>query len=251
LLNKFSFSEGAQEFLVELRVMGDSALSLVLGETITPDINRQVHRISRSIVSRNIEGILDVLSTYSGIVIHYNPLQMSFNELKNLLIELCNGNVESANSKTRIVGIPTLYGGEYGPDLSNVSTLLKISESDIVSLHTGNDYLVYGLGFSPGFPYLGGLSAELYCERLATPRLEVPIGSVAIAETQTGIYPISSPGGWRLIGRTPVKLFDPNNERPTLLEPGDLVRFRSIDIDEFNEISNMITKNEYKPELLT
>jgi inhibitor of KinA len=220
--------------------MGDSAVSIVLGDEITPEINEQVHKIGGAIVSKNLSAVSEVLSTYSGLVVHYDPLKMTLDEFKDVLTTLCQNNLQSLQGESRVVNIPTLYGGEYGPDLNDVSNILDISESEIIRLHASNKYLVYGLGFSPGFPYLGGLSSQLYCERLSTPRLEVPSGSVAIAESQTGIYPVSSPGGWRLIGRTPVKMFDSNKSRPSLVEPGDFIQFRPISVSEFNEISGLI-----------
>ena len=230
--------------------MGDSAISIVLGDEITPEINEQVHKISRAIVSENLSAVSEVLSTYSGLVVYYDAQKMTLDEFKDVLTILCESNLQSLQGESRVVNIPTLYGGEYGPDLDDVSNILSISESEIIELHSGHDYLVYGLGFSPGFPYLGGLSTELYCERLSTPRIDVPAGSVAIAEHQTGIYPVSSPGGWRLIGRTPVKMFDPASSCPTLVQPGDFIRFRPVSADEFKEISNLILNDQYQSELI-
>ena len=230
--------------------MGDSAISIVLGDEITPEINEQVHKISRAIVSKNLSAVSEVLSTYSGLVVYYDAQKMTLDEFKDVLTILCESKLQSLQGESRVVNIPTLYGGEYGPDLDDVSNILSISASEIIEMHSGHDYLVYGLGFSPGFPYLGGLSTELYCERLSTPRIDVPAGSVAIAEHQTGIYPVSSPGGWRLIGRTPVKMFDPASSRPTLVQPGDFIRFRPVSTGEFKEISNLILNDQYQSELI-
>ena len=249
MFDKFTYENDSRKFDVEIRVMGDSAVSLVLAVEITPEINQQVHRISRAIVSENIPAVSEVLSTYSGLVVHYDPLIITLDELRDSLITLCKYNLRATQDESRVIRIPTLYGGEHGPDLNEVSNILGISESEIIRLHSSEEYLVYGLGFSPGFPYLGGLSSDLYCDRLSTPRIDVPAGSVAIAESQTGIYPVSSPGGWRLIGRTPVKMFDPGSPRPTLVEPGDFIRFRPVCAGEFEEISNLIDNNQYQPEL--
>ena len=250
MFDKFRYENNGRKFDVEIRIMGDSAISIVLGDEITPEINEQVHKISRAIVSKNLSSVSEVLSTYSGLVVYYDALKMTLDEFKDVLTTLCQDNLQSLKGESRVVNIPTLYGGEYGPDLDDVSNILSISESEIIRLHSGHDYLVYGLGFSPGFPYLGGLSTELYCERLSTPRIDVPAGSVAIAEHQTGIYPVSSPGGWRLIGRTPVNMFDPDSSRPSLVQPGDFIRFRPVSTMEFKEISNLILNDQYKPELI-
>jgi KipI family sensor histidine kinase inhibitor len=131
-----------------------------------------------------------------------------------------------------VVHIPTLYGGEYGPDLEFVAQHAGLTTEEVVSVHSGSDYLTYMMGFSPGFPYLGGLSNTLTTPRLETPRTEIPAGSVGIADSQTGVYPLASPGGWRLIGRTPFKLFDPGADPPSLLKAGDYVRFVPMATEE-------------------
>ena len=129
----------------------------------------------------------------------------------------------------RVVELPVLYGGEYGPDIEKVAEHAGMAVDEMIGLHSGTGYLVYMLGFTPGFPYLGGLDDRLATPRVATPRLRIPAGSVGIAESQTGVYPLTSPGGWNIIGRTPLALFDPTREPPSLLAPGDVVRFVPLD----------------------
>ena len=142
--------------------------------------------------------------------------------------------------------IPTLYGGEHGPDIDFVADHAGLSVQEVVSLHSGRDYPVYMLGFSPGFPYLGDMSEKLATPRLETPRTVTPAGSVGIAESQTGIYPLASPGGWRIIGRTPVRMFDPEREPPSALRPGDLVRFEPLEsIEQFDKIEGLSAEGRY------
>ena len=160
-----------------------------------------------------------------------------------------NNNEKTNSISKRIVVIPTLYDGDYGPDLDSVSSITGLSVEQIIKIHTNKEYKVYSIGFTPGFPYLGGLDNTLYCPRLDSPRINVPLGSVAIAELQTGIYPTESPGGWRLIGRTPVTLFDATRPVPSLLRPGDLVKFKPMtDKKEFEHIKERSDKNDYQVE---
>ena len=137
----------------------------------------------------------------------------------------------------RVVEIPTAYGGDFGPDLPFVASHNGLSEADVVSIHAGADYLVYMMGFSPGFPYLGGMSERIATPRLTTPRTVIPAGSVGIAQAQTGVYPVESPGGWQLIGRTPIPLFDASRHPPVIVEPGDSIRFVPIGADEYDAIA--------------
>jgi KipI family sensor histidine kinase inhibitor len=157
----------------------------------------------------------------------------------------CNEVSEDTNTKT--VLIPTLYGSNYGLDLESVSELTNLSVEEVIGIHSETEYLVYALGFSPGFPYLGDLDPRIHCPRLETPRISVPKGSVAIADSQTGVYPVSSPGGWRLIGQTPVTMFDPNRPHPSIVNPGDYIRFVPISSEsEYEEIFEMSSNGSYE-----
>ena len=231
--------------------IGDSALMVVLGEGVTPITNSLVHTMVREIQDSGRPGIREVVPVYSSFVVHYDPLKLSSIALTTF-IENIHGSVDSKNSsgKRRII-LPTFYGGDFGPDLDSVEELTGCSLEEIVKIHSETDYLVYALGFSPGFPYLGDLDSRLHCPRLDSPRVEVPAGSVAIAETQTGVYPVPSPGGWRLIGKTPVSLFNPLRDLPALLRPGDRLRFVPIESkEEYKEIENRCKTGEYVPEVI-
>ena len=231
--------------------IGDSALMVVLGEGVNPITNSLVHTMVREIQDSGWPGIREVVPVYSSFVVHYDPLKLSSIALTTF-IENIHGSVDSKNSsgKRRII-LPTFYGGDFGPDLDSVEELTGCSLEEIVKIHSETDYLVYALGFSPGFPYLGDLDSRLHCPRLDSPRVEVPAGSVAIAETQTGVYPVPSPGGWRLIGKTPVSLFNPLRDLPALLRPGDRLRFVPIESkEEYKEIENRCKTGEYVPEVI-
>lgn len=231
--------------------IGDSALMVVLGEGVSPLTNSVVHTMVREIQELGWPGIREVVPVYSSFVVHYDPLILSPSALTTLIRNI-HGSVSSENTAAdRRVILPTIYGGDFGPDLHSVGELTGCSVDEIVNIHSGTDYLVYALGFSPGFPYLGDLDQRLHCPRLDSPRVEVPAGSVAIAETQTGVYPVPSPGGWRLIGRTPVSLFDPLQDAPALLKPGDRLRFMPIESeDEYREIENKCNTGEYEAEVI-
>ena len=147
--------------------------------------------------------------------------------------------------------IPMAYGGEHGPDLGDVADHNGLSPQDVIDIHSGTGYRVFMLGFAPGFPYLGGMDERIACPRLQTPRVRVPAGSVGIAESQTGVYPNDSPGGWRIIGRTPVKLFDPNAEPPAAILPGSKVVFDPVSESEYQSIAGEVESGNYKIEILT
>jgi KipI family sensor histidine kinase inhibitor len=224
---------------------GDSCIVLEFGKKISPEINMKVLNMFNSLNEANINGVTEIIPTYRSLYINYDPLLIQLEDLKNRIRETqkCSKKIEF--SSTRVVEIPTLYGGKYGPDLLFVAEYHQISPSEVVDIHTSKDYLVYMLGFTPGFAYLGELSNIISTPRLETPRLKVPAGTVAIAGTQTGIYPVESPGGWRLLGRTPIELFNPYKDPPALLKPSDHVRFIQIDEDEYKNISRNVAEGDY------
>ena len=189
------------------------------------EARRRVVSLSRRL--GGIRGILNFHPAYSSVLVDFDPRLRGFAELEALLRELAAAG-NGADAIERMVEIPVRYGGEYGPDLEDVARHTGLSAARVVELHSSAGYLVHFLGFSPGFPYLGGLPAELATPRLAAPRKLVPGGSVAIGGSQTGVYPVDSPGGWRIIGRTPLRLFDAEASPPALLAMGDSVRFRPI-----------------------
>jgi KipI family sensor histidine kinase inhibitor len=178
--------------------------------------------------------------------VQYEPLRISYEHLTATVEEVASGLDHIKIESPKIVHIPTFYGGEYGPDLEFVAKHNGLTTEEVVKLHSSTDYLVYMMGFAPGFPNLGGLSKKLVTPRLRTPRVRIPDGSVGIAEAQTGVYPVASPGGWRLIGRTPLKLFDPDRTPPTLVRAGDYIRFVPVASEqEYVELAQKVDKGEY------
>ncbi|NLY53899.1 MAG: 5-oxoprolinase subunit PxpB [Firmicutes bacterium] len=226
--------------------VGDAAILVEFGQDIDPAIQAQVAALAQILEEARHPVIREWVPTYRSIMIHYYPSLAPYEGLAAWLhdrIQMARG--QQAVSRRRVT-IPVLYGGEMGPDLDAVAAHTKLSPDEIIALHQEPDYLVYMLGFLPGFPYLGGLDPRLVTPRLATPRTQVPAGSVGIADAQTGIYPLTSPGGWQLIGRTPVKLFDPEREEPFLLAAGDILRFRAIDQNEYDSIAAAVAAGTYE-----
>jgi len=210
---------------------GDSAILIELGSEIAPEISSMVFALTDLIKDAGLNSGLEVLPTYRSVLVYYDPLVCSYSEM----FDAVNGAVErlvepvNVNSSLKIIEIPVVYGGDDGPDLDFVADHAGITEDAVIELHSGTDYRVYMLGFSPGFPYLGGLDERIAAPRLKTPRVLVPAGSVGIAESQTGVYPNAGPGGWRIIGRTSVTLFDVNSSTPSLITPATKVRFIPVD----------------------
>ena len=216
--------------------LGDAALMVEFGNAIDPGVNARVIAFAETVRAQQWNGVLDVVPTYCSVTIHVDPLGLNVDTLMARLQRLAYTNSSERKPTGSHHTIPVCYGSEYGADLEDVAAFAKISVAEAIRLHASVLYRVYMLGFSPGFPYLGVVPAPLALPRLATPRTTVPAGSVGIAGSQTGIYPTSTPGGWRIIGRTPIELYRPCNSTPFLLSPGDMVRFESIGPHEFERL---------------
>ena len=203
----------------------DHSLLVRLGQEISLEHHRQVVRLLRLLQESAIPGVRDLSPAYSSILVRFNPLELTHAEVEARLRELWPKLESVELPEPKRVEIPVSYGGDFGPDIEDVARHCGLSVEEVIALHSGAEYRVYFLGFSPGFAYLGGLAEALATPRLAKPRREVPAGSVGIAGQQTGVYPLATPGGWRLIGRTSLRLFEAGREPMSLLEIGDLVRF--------------------------
>ena len=226
---------------------GDSALVIEFGNEISVDINKKIRKMMDDIKKENIAGIVELVPTYCSLLINYDVLKIDYNTLVEKLKTFLNNDLETAEGEeVTLIEIPTLYNDEVGPDLSYVAEHNKLSKEEVIKIHTGTDYLVYMLGFMPGFTYLGGMSEKIATPRLESPRLQIYPGSVGIAGKQTGMYPSMSPGGWRIIGRTPLKLYNPDSDTPVYISSGDYVRYVSISEEEYNEILKKVENNEYK-----
>jgi KipI family sensor histidine kinase inhibitor len=209
-----------------VRPASDRSLLFSFGGEISFDAHLRVARLTRSL--EGIRGILNLHPAYTSLLVDFDPCLRSHAEIEALVLERMSADEQHAPPEPRHLEIPVRYGGEFGPDLSDVASHTGLTEERVVELHAAAEYLVYFVGFSTCFPYLGGLPPELATPRLSAPRKSVPVGSVAIGGAQAGIYPLASPGGWRLIGRTDLKLFDVSASPPPLLRMGDRVRFIPI-----------------------
>ncbi len=218
------------------RLMGDIGLLVEYGDVIAPEINTKVRAMALAIAEEGPYGIVEVIPAYRSLLIIYDPLATNIRVLMKVLraLEKRLDRVEMPSPRT--VEIPVCYGGDFGPDIDFVANAHNMPIEDVIRIHSSATYQIYMIGFAPGFPFLGGLAKELYTPRLETPRPLVPAGSVGIANNQTGLYPLDSPGGWRLIGRTPLKLFDPTKEDPFPYNVGDMIKFVCISQEEYHRI---------------
>ena len=230
---------------VRFLLTGDTSLSAEFGNEISESINAQIRAFTIALEKSGVPGIVELVPTYRSCMIHYDPGVISYRALTKRLEGLLGqlGSIKIPPSD--VLEVPVLYGGEMGPDLAFVAEHAGISEQEVIDIHTSTEYLIYMLGFTPGFTYLGGMSDKIETPRLKQPRVIIPAGSVGIAGKQTGVYPIDSPGGWQLIGRTPVKMYDPNRETPILPKAGQYIKFRVIDQAEYDKIADLAEKGKY------
>ncbi|GGA26555.1 5-oxoprolinase subunit PxpB [Paenibacillus physcomitrellae] len=233
----------------QIHLLGDSGLVIKFGESIELETHKRIRQLSEYLEHHPFTGMTEYVPAFTTVTIYYDPWKVAaepasadgevrrppFEIVKaavlNLLLELKD--TETAPPDT--VRIPVCYGGDLGPDLQEVAATNGLTEEEVISFHCSGEYLVYMLGFAPGFAYLGGMSSRIATPRRQTPRLAIPAGTVGIAGEQTGVYPIETPGGWQLIGKTPIRLFVPERTPPTVLKAGDLVRFYPISRKEFDE----------------
>ena len=231
---------------VRYLVSGDCAVCVEFGNKISPDINTKIRAFKIAVEKSGIEGIVETVPTYRSLLVHYKPEVIGFKELTEKFEELMGSISNIQIPPPTVIEIPVLYGGEMGPDIENVASHNGKTEAEVIQIHTSEEYLIYMLGFIAGFPYLGGMSKEIATPRLKSPRVKIDGGSVGIAGEQTGVYPVDSPGGWQLIGRTPLKLYDADREKPVLLEAGQYIKFRSIDAAEYAKIEKEVADGTYQ-----
>ena len=215
--------------------LGDSAVIIQLDNQITLDIHRKVEAIAAHLQKHPFPGMVEYVPAFTTVTVFYDPLRLSFKEACAALEQILAEVADTGITTPRTVEIPVCYGGELGPDLKFVAEHNELSIDEVVQIHSSGEYLVYMIGFAPGFAYLGGMSERIGTPRRQVPRLSIPAGTVGIAGMQTGMYPIETPGGWQMIGRTPVSLFRPNHSTPSLLQAGDIVRFCPISRWEYDE----------------
>jgi inhibitor of KinA len=235
---------------ISIRKAGEKGLVVDFGNLIDPGVNGCVHRLARVIAADMPDDVIEVIPTYRSLMVYFDPLQISRESIiANIRLYLDNiSGSSSQGDRATVVSIPVCYGAEFGPDLDFVASHNKLSIREVIDIHTSKPYQVYMLGFTPGFPYLGGMSERIAAPRLAQPRVAIPAGSVGIAGSQTGIYPIESPGGWQLIGRTPLQVFNPGSANPFLFAAGNFLRFTEIDAAAFGDIRCQVESGSYTPE---
>jgi inhibitor of KinA len=237
-IRAFEFSYPCREVVKAMKIIpaSDSSVLVVFGDAISPVRHERVIAMFRGFQARKDPRIRNLHPAYASLLIDFDPLRMTHDELTSAVEQLAtSGDAAVGKGGGNVINIPVCYDVEFGPDLLDVAQHGGVSAQEVVRLHSLPTYLVYFLGFSPGFVYLGGLPEALHTPRLTTPRPSIAGGSVGIAGSQTGIYPVDSPGGWRLVGRTPLRMFDPEAAPPTRLQPGDRIRFAPIDRTTFDE----------------
>lgn len=237
---------------IEMKPLGDSAILIQFGAEINRDVHLKVKAFTDYVETHSFAGYIDCVPAFTSVTVYYNPFLVyqtykkhgqcvygsnkplsPYKMVRSIIEEMVTGLKEIKDVEQRIVEIPVCYGGEFGPDLEAVAKYHHLSAGEVIDIHSKAEYLVYMIGFAPGFPYLGGMSERIATPRHHSPRLSIPAGSVGIAGMQTGVYPISTPGGWQIIGRTPVDLFCPNENPPSLLQSGDMVKFKPISLEEY------------------
>lgn len=220
------------------------------GTDIDEKINSQVHAFTAWLDSRHIAGVTELQPTYRSLMIYYDPMKLGFGELKHMLEHCDMEQKAEAGFKKRILKVPCCYGARFGVDLLDMERYTKIDRDEIIRIHCSVDYKVYMLGFLPGFVYLGGLDQRIHMPRLTSPRVRILPGAVGIGGSQTGVYPVESPGGWRLIGGTPIELYDPYREPAALCEAGMYIRFEPITVDEYYDIRREVVEGRFVPEII-
>ncbi|WP_420493891.1 5-oxoprolinase subunit PxpB [Macrococcus psychrotolerans] len=224
--------------------VSENCISCVFNEKIAPDINKSVIALSRAIEQAQIEGITELVNSYNTLVIYFNDDITTHDELKKHISELKIA--DSNTEKKRTFVIPVCYDKKYALDLEELAAAHELTTEEVIQIHSENEYLVYMLGFMPGFPYLGGLDERIATPRRSSPRKAIPAGSVGIAANQTGMYPLQSPGGWNIIGQTPLKLYDPNRNPVVYYEAGDYIKYEPITLEQFDEIKRQVEAGTYE-----
>jgi KipI family sensor histidine kinase inhibitor len=217
---------------------GDSAVWVEFGNEISLALNNRVHSLAKSLTEKPLRGVLDMVPAYASLLLCYDPMVISGKRLAAVLASRAKKNPGTEQGQGKVAGIPVCYEDPFAPDMEAVCAHTGFSREEVIARHTAPLYRIYMLGFLPGFPYLGGLDPALETPRLETPRTKIPAGSVGIGGAQTGIYPLESPGGWRIIGRMPLKPYDPDRAEPFLYGAGDSIRFYPVNRDQYESMAN-------------
>lgn len=211
----------------------ETSALIEFGSEINPEVNKKIRIFCSYLDNNPFKGMVEYIPAFCSVSVIYNPLELPYSTVYSIIKDIILNLDFNQNFEKHIVKIPVCYGGEFGPDIQNVAKLNSLTTTQVIKIHSDSEYLVYMIGFAPGFPYLGGMSEKIATPRLNTPRQIIPSGSVGIAGMQTGVYPMETPGGWQLIGRTPLKLFDINKKPKSLLSLGDIVKFYPVSYQEY------------------
>jgi len=225
---------------------GDRALTVEFGNEIDEHINARLMGFIKVLEAEKIKGIDEFIPSFRAVLIHYNPCVLSFAQMTEYIQAALKKPFHEASHKRRIVEIPVCYEGEYAPDIQHVAEHAGISTDEVIKIHTSKPYLIYMLGFQPGFPYLGGLDERIHTPRLESPRVKLEAGSVGIGGSQTGLYPMESPGGWQIIGRTPVRCYNPEKAHPIPYRAGDYIKFVAVSKEDYLRITEEDLRGDYE-----
>ncbi|MDW8542325.1 5-oxoprolinase subunit PxpB [Staphylococcus sp. KG4-3] len=233
---------------MDYKLINEQTIMIYFEAQINHEIFNKVQQIRQYIINQKHPAIIDIVPSYRAIMLSIDIAQCDVNQLvEELKLDQSDNKLEAhTRGEAKQINIPVFYGGEYGQDLNEVASYNNLSEEEVVQLHTENTYLIYMLGFMPGFPFLGGLNPQLHTPRRQEPRTSIPAGSVGIANNQTGLYPMESPGGWQIIGRTPIRVFDINRSPMCLYNSGDTIKFYSIDEETFKHIQQSQLQDDFE-----
>ena len=235
---------------MDIKRYSENSVTVYLGDEISEATNKKLVHLKNELEKMKIAGVTEIVISYTSLIIYYDIFKTTGKDVESILEGIDLDRLEAQSFEYKLVEIPVCYGGEYGPDLELFDDN-GLSPEEVIELHSDKEYLVYMLGFMPGFPYLGGLDEKLFKARLDNPRTSIPAGSVGIGGKQTGMYPFTSPGGWNLLGRTPIPLFDEKREPQILYEAGDRIIYKSIDEEEYEQLKKKVDNNDYEVKITT
>lgn len=235
---------------MDIKRYSENSVTVYLGDEISEATNKKLVHLKNELEKMKIAGVTEIVISYTSLIIYYDIFKTTGKDVESTLEGIDLDRLEAQSFEYKLVEIPVCYGGEYGPDLERFDDN-GLSPEEVIELHSDTEYLVYMLGFMPGFPYLGGLDEKLFKARLDNPRTSIPAGSVGIGGKQTGMYPFTSPGGWNLLGRTPIPLFDEKREPQILYEAGDRIIYKSIDEEEYEQLKKKVDNNDYEVKITT
>ena len=235
---------------MDIKRYSENSVTVYLGDEISEATNKKLVHLKNELEKMKIAGVTEIVISYTSLIIYYDIFKTTGKDVESTLEGIDLDRLEAQSFEYKLVEIPVCYGGEYGPDLERFDDN-GLSPEEVIELHSDTEYLVYMLGFMPGFPYLGGLDEKLFKARLGNPRTSIPAGAVGIGGKQTGMYPFTSPGGWNLLGRTPIPLFDEKREPQILYEAGDRIIYKSIDEEEYEQLKKKVDNNDYEVKITT